>query len=179
MEIDSEPQLPRPSSETSSVPLKGEFEGLLKAKTSLRLNYEAQVEVIRRQIGGLEGARLKLGLSQRKISQLLLVDPSAWTRWVKDGEKAPPHIFRALQWYLSLQEKLPGLAPEYFIGPRTSELEERVNSARRSQGDLETRLAGLEISLRQVRKLNLALGILSLGLTVALMILVFKAFRLT
>lgn len=87
------------------------------AKTSLRIQYEAQVEVIRRQIGGLEAAREKLGLSQRKMAQLLLVDPSAWSRWTKaGGEDAPAHIYRALQWYLALQEKIPGLTPQYFIG---------------------------------------------------------------
>jgi transcriptional regulator with XRE-family HTH domain len=87
------------------------------AKTSLRIQYEAQVEVIRRQIGGLEAAREKLGLSQRKMAQLLLVDPSAWSRWIKSGgEDAPAHIYRALQWYLALQEKIPGLTPQYFIG---------------------------------------------------------------
>ncbi|MFP5520194.1 MAG: hypothetical protein ACLGGX_09840 [Bdellovibrionia bacterium] len=89
----------------------------VRSKTSLRMHYEAQAEVIRGQIGGLEGARMKLGLSQRKISQLLLVDPSSWTRWVKGGEKdVPPHIWRALQWYLALKEQIPGLTPQYFIG---------------------------------------------------------------
>lgn len=89
----------------------------LKAKTSERLYYEAQVQVIRRQLGGLEEIRGKLGLSQRKMCQLLMVDPSAWTRWTKSGvDQAPPHIYRALQWYMSLQEKIPGLTPAYFLG---------------------------------------------------------------
>lgn len=66
-----------------------------KAKTSLRMNYEAQAKVIERQTGGLEAIRLQLGLSQRKMAQLLLVDPSAWTRWMKTSP--PPHILRSLQ----------------------------------------------------------------------------------
>jgi transcriptional regulator with XRE-family HTH domain len=86
-----------------------------RSKTSLRMQYEAQARVIEKQIGGLEGVRLKLGLSQRKICQLLLVDPSAWSRWMK-SENPPPHVFRALQWYLIIQEKIPGLTPQYFIG---------------------------------------------------------------
>ena len=76
-----------------------------KAKTSLRMTYEAQGQVIRKQIGELEEVREKLGLSARKISQLLLVDPSAWTRWTKtrdEKNQAPPHIWRALQWYMML-----------------------------------------------------------------------------
>jgi transcriptional regulator with XRE-family HTH domain len=87
-----------------------------RARSPHRIHYEAQVEVIRKQLGDLEDIRRVLGLSQRKICQLLMVDPSAWTRWTKKGESAPPHIFRALQWYMILQEKLPGLTPQYFVG---------------------------------------------------------------
>lgn len=86
------------------------------ARSSLRLQYEAQTQVIRKQTGDLESIRLNLGLSARKICQLLLVDPSAWTRWTKPGGDAPPHIYRALQWYLVIQEKIPGLTADYFIG---------------------------------------------------------------
>lgn len=86
-----------------------------KTKTSLRMQYEAQSKVIEKQIGGLEGVRRQLQLSQRKMCQLLLVDPSAWTRWVKSGQ-VPPHVLRALQWYLIIQEKIPGLTPQYFLG---------------------------------------------------------------
>lgn len=92
-------------------------EGLpvLRAKTSLRMVYEAQAEVIRRQIGELDEVREKLGLNARKICQLLMVDPSAWNRWTRTGQTAPPHIWRALQWYMIVQEKLPGLTPQFFI----------------------------------------------------------------
>lgn len=103
--------------ELNSLGFKGSLEVQDRSKTSLKMLYEAQARVISRQIGGLEGARQSLGLSRRKISQLLLVDPSAWTRWTKgDKEQAPPHVFRALQWYLALFEKIPGLTPEYFLG---------------------------------------------------------------
>lgn len=93
----------------------------VRSKTSLRMHYEAQVEVIQKQVGDLEKIRHELGLSNRKISQLLMIDPSSWTRWTRQGDKAPPHIWRALQWYLILREKIPGLTPQYFVGqdPRT------------------------------------------------------------
>lgn len=39
------------------------------------------------------------------MCQLLLVDPSAWTRWTRNEEKTPPHIYRALEWFLALNEK--------------------------------------------------------------------------
>lgn len=81
-----------------------------RAKTSLRLRYESEARVLLRELGGLEGIRYGLGLSQRKICQLLLVDPSAWSRWVKDESKIPPHVVKALQWYLALEEKDPSWA---------------------------------------------------------------------
>lgn len=98
-----------------------------RSKTSLRIRYEAEVEVIRRQIGSLEKLRSDMGLSARKMCQLLMVDPSAWNRWTKrDGEDAPPHIYRALQWYALLNEKIPGLTNQYFLGGNTDQLEQRA-----------------------------------------------------
>src|SRR5438445_6815443 len=103
-----------------------EGEDAPRSKTSLRMHYEAQVAVIRRQTGDLESVRLGLGLSQRKMAQLLMVDPSAWTRWVKQGDEAPPHIWRALQWFSVLQEKIPGLTPHYFINQSPQVLHQKA-----------------------------------------------------
>jgi hypothetical protein len=38
------------------------------------------------------------------MAELLLVDPSAWSRWVRDESKVPPHVYRSLNWYLQLRE---------------------------------------------------------------------------
>jgi hypothetical protein len=78
-----------------------------RARSSNRLRYEAETQIIRARVGNLEEIRTKLGLSRRKICQLLLVDPSAWSRWTAPGGDAPPHIYRALEWYLLLTEKDP------------------------------------------------------------------------
>jgi hypothetical protein len=78
-----------------------------RGKTALRLRYDAELKLIRARVGSLEDIRGKLGLSRRKICQLLLVDPSAWTRWTSAGGDAPPHIYRALEWYLLLSERDP------------------------------------------------------------------------
>lgn len=104
------------------------FEGSegVRSKTSTRIFYDAQVSVIKKQLGNLEKIRADLGLSQRKICQLLMVDPSAWTRWNREGEEAPPHIWRSLQWYMTLQEKIPGLTPQYFIGKDPQILHEKA-----------------------------------------------------
>jgi hypothetical protein len=71
-----------------------------RAKTSQRMKYEAEIAVLKREMGGLEDLRIKLGLSRRKICQILMVDPSAWTRWTAPDGDAPPHIYQALRWYL-------------------------------------------------------------------------------
>jgi len=81
-----------------------------RAKTSLRVSYDDQVELIKSQIGDLEKIRQDLGLSQRQMSRLLMVDPSSWNRWTKRGATAPPHVYRALQWLMIIREKLPGIA---------------------------------------------------------------------
>ena len=126
MELDFAP-LTKPLSD-HSFHVEGEEGGVLneaqqrlvtRAKTSLRIRYEAEVEVIRRKLGNLEDIRKTLGLSQRKISQLLFVDPSAWTRWTKSGagnkDSAPPHIYRMLQWYLALEDKYPALDTGFWL----------------------------------------------------------------
>lgn len=144
-----------------------------KMKSPHRMQYEAQTRVILKQLGNLEEIRQKLGLSQRKICQLLLVDPSAWTRWQKSGD-APPHIWRALQWYMALQEKLPGLTPNYFLGPFSGAAErENTRNQLKLELDLvsakwkqlhetqEMRIHFLEKRLRFLRHLILGTGILA------------------
>jgi hypothetical protein len=79
-----------------------------RLKSPQRMKYEAEVRSFQSTHGGLEDLRRRLGLSRRKICQLLLVDPSAWTRWTKDETRTPPHIYRALEWYVALTEKEPG-----------------------------------------------------------------------
>ncbi len=102
-----------------------------RQKTSLRLKYEAEARVIRERYGGLESIRKTLGFSQRKMGQLLLVDPSAWSRWVKDESKVPPHIYRSLEWLLLLQDKNPDLVrvvSQGLLGPsaNSKELNEKL-----------------------------------------------------
>lgn len=155
-----------------------------RTKTSLRIQYEAQVRVIRSQIGDLEAVRIQLGLSQRKISQLLMVDPSSWTRWTKQGDEAPPSVWRALQWYMSLKEKIPGLTPQYFIGNspqvlhektlRLLELEReksqenfreitgRIDQTLESNKILEDQVQKLEKDLNFYKKLSIVSGVLLL-----------------
>ncbi|MCM2280850.1 MAG: hypothetical protein NDI61_03275 [Bdellovibrionaceae bacterium] len=122
METHSDPLKYPPSPD--SMPSESGDLGI-RSKSSMRIRYEAEVEVLKRKIGDLEAIREQLGLSQRKMCQLLMVDPSAWTRWARGSGQAPPHIFRALQWYLALQEKYPALDVNFWL-----------SAAPRAQGSL-------------------------------------------
>jgi transcriptional regulator with XRE-family HTH domain len=149
----------------------------IRAKTSHRMHYEAQVEVIKKQVGDLETVRSQLGLTQRKMAQLLMVDPSAWTRWTRQNDQAPPHIFRALQWYMTLQEKIPGLTPQYFIGKdpevlnraviqRLEGLEARNSELRAQKEDLEARVGLLshQVQANRVGFFMVVIGALIMAL---------------
>lgn len=118
------PQLPPKEGSLNGLDIG---EGAPKAKTSLRMLYEAKANLICRQLGGLLGVQRALGLSQRKLAQLLMVDPSTWNRWSKNEEQIPPHIWRSLEWYLALQDKVPGLTPAHFTGVSLEQLDERFD----------------------------------------------------
>jgi hypothetical protein len=90
-----------------------------KPRSFNRIQNEAEMDSIKKQIGDLESIRERLGLSARKMTQLLLVDPSAWNRWTTKKTPPPPHIYRALQWYLALQEKNQGFTPQFFLATQT------------------------------------------------------------
>lgn len=132
-----------------------------RVKSSLRLNYEAQVRVIQHQIGGLEQARQTLGLSQRKMAQLLLVDPSAWTRWTRPDGEAPPHIWRALQWYLTLREKIPGLTPQYFVNSDPKVISEKtLQQIRSEKGERERQIEELRRRIAEMEGAQLEILVL-------------------
>lgn len=76
-------------------------------KTQLRNFYENQVQLIKDQFGDIDKIRQDLGLSQRQMAQLLMVDPSTWTRWSKQKSGIPPHIYRALQWLMIIKDQVP------------------------------------------------------------------------
>jgi len=72
-----------------------------RQRSSRRLRHEAEVKVFQDKTGSLEGIRQQLGLRPSQISEILKVHPSAWTRWSRQN-KAPPHVYQMLEWYLEL-----------------------------------------------------------------------------
>lgn len=87
----------------------------IKSKTTLRMKYEAEKSATINRLGDLESIRNNLGLSQRKICQLLLVDPSAWSRWTNGSTEVPPHIYRSLEWYIALNDKYPQMGNAFWL----------------------------------------------------------------
>ena len=140
------------------------LDGVPKVKSPLRMQYAAETKVFKDQHGGLENIRQKLGFSRRKMCQLLLVDPSAWTRWMKDESKVPPHIYRSLEWFLALNLKMrtePDLAelmrarfrlPEVGLDPAQqpvlrAEIQILRNDLRRQQWVSAFLTAGLTVMM--------------------------------
>ncbi len=133
-----------------------------KPKSSLRLIYAAEIKVFRSQHGGLEDIRKKLGFSRRKMCQLLMVDPSAWTRWTKDESRVPPHIYRALEWFLALNSKAlthPELAAVFTNRYRVGG---NVNS------QLEVQVATLERELKKQQAISWFLSLAGVAMALSL-----------
>lgn len=132
-------------SESKTPDFERSPEGSLRVSSSQRMKYEAEVALFKKQWGSLEEVRKKIGLSQRKMAQLLMVDPSAWTRWTRPDGEAPPHIYRSLSFFLQLQESSSGSSPyPWLMGvsqPSLPESEvERVK--RRLAGELSQQMDG-------------------------------------
>lgn len=108
---------------------------LHQKRGSLRLKYDIEVEQVIQRWGDLDQIRHQLGLSQRKICQLLLVDPSAWTRWQKAEQQAPPHIYRALDWFMELRQER-GVSPHGYLTTIS-----RYGDPEKQLGDLEKQIS--------------------------------------
>lgn len=138
-----------------------------------RMKYSAEVQLIKNQHGDLESIRKTLGLSQRKMAQLLFVDPSAWTRWTRESGSAPPHIYRALSWFLLLQERTPGMSPYNWLQtvarPQLSAHEIASVKSKLEANllhDFEERLTMKEKLLRKLLLANGAAAFIALALVI-------------
>jgi len=144
---------------------EGSLPSFQRARSSLRQRYEAEARVIEKRLGGLDSVRESLGLSQRKMAQLLLVDPSAWTRWTS-GDAAPPHVWRALAWYLALQDKYPALDAAFWLqgvaraadGDRISQNADEIRAGRLQTRSLELKVQELMNELESLKARSKSIG---------------------
>lgn len=159
-------EAPEPPADLALPPSKGSsLPSFQRARSSLRQRYEAEARVIEKRLGGLESVRESLGLSQRKMAQLLLVDPSAWTRWTS-GDAAPPHIWRALAWYLALQDKYPALDAAFWLqgvaraadGDRISQNADEIRAGRLQTRSLELKVQELMNELESLKARSNIIG---------------------
>ncbi len=121
-----------------------------RSTSALRRIYESEVRQFKEQHGGLEKLREKLGLSRRKMCQLLLVDPSAWSRWMRDESRVPPHIYRSLEWYLALNHRRytdPDLSRLITARYQTNEVEKDSQKMISEIHRLKSRVFYLQIAL--------------------------------
>jgi hypothetical protein len=111
----------------------------------LRARYLLEKQQIQAEFGDLKQILETLGVSQRRACQLLLVDPSAWTRWNKT--EAPPHIYQALKWLIQLKKINPDI-----IGPT----------------DISNRLDYIQSSTQgKIRELERSLNLLERSMVIA------------
>lgn len=116
-----------------------DFKGI--SNGSLREQYLQQTELIKQEIGDLEQIRLSLGLSQRRMCLLLMVDPSAWTRWLKT--EAPPHIYQALKWMVELKK----------INPEITGPVDMLNRVDLLQSNTDLKLKKMEDNVAQLERI--------------------------
>ncbi len=119
--------------------------------------YPDERKQIIQEIGDLETIRKSLGLSRRKICKLLLVDPSSWTRWTKEGRDAPAYIYRSLQWCLAIMDKYPDAHP--LIRSLSYEKENKVDALSRRIEDRiglhKSIVFDVQMEVNQIKALNL------------------------
>lgn len=125
-----------------------------RVKSPQRLKYDAEIQLFRSRFGGLEEVRKKLGFSRRKMCQILLVDPSAWTRWTRDEERVPPHIYRALEWYLALEGR-------HDLHPKLSQI--YMNSVGIQEQDLSRVMIEQLVINHRIKRLKQLIGTIAVG----------------
>lgn len=107
------------------------------------------------------------------MCQLLLVDPSAWTRWMKDESRVPPHIYRSLEWFLALNQKMltqPDLAAVMNARFRiaTSSLDPHQESSLRAE---------IQVVRSDLRRQQWVSAFLTAGLTAMMIVSLWLAYR--
>ena len=148
------------------------LEGPLRSKTPHKILYAAEIKVFKAQHGGLEEIRQKLGYSRRKMCQLLMVDPSAWTRWMKDEGRVPAHVYRALEWFLALNQRAmtsPDLAAIFTARYRVQSKSPHFDSS-----SIQREISSLQQEVRRQKGISLCLlgGLFCLAVTLVWVVLV-------
>jgi hypothetical protein len=95
----------------SNNEIKDEKQNNDKKSLSARDKNELTADLIKKQIGDIEQVRALMGLNKRRMCELLLIDPSTWTRWTTGKTPPPTWVYRTLQWGLAVMDKHPEFHP--------------------------------------------------------------------
>ncbi len=150
--------------------------------------YSEERKQVIQEIGDIETIRKTLGLSRRKICKLLLVDPSSWTRWSKEGSDAPAYIYRSLQWCLAIMEKYPEAHPivrslsyekENKVEALSRKIEDRIGLHKSIVFDVQMEVNQMKAENLKISKMNQDLKKIVIMLSVLVSVLsAFLVFRL-
>ena len=120
-----EPEITETINNNNDVQKQGE-EKLLGKTLGHREKNELTASLIKKQIGDIEQIRAFMGLNKKRMCELLLIDPSTWTRWTTGKTQPPPSVYRTLQWGLAVMDKHPEFHP--LLIKQSQTLAEPANS---------------------------------------------------
>ena len=115
---------------------------------SAREKNELTAKLIKKQIGDLEQIRLHMGLNKKRMCELLLLDPSTWTRWTTGKTEPPPWLYRTLQWGLAVMEKHPEFHPLMIRQDGNTKVRENLINIEKSNKKLSEELFELRRKLK-------------------------------
>ncbi len=91
----------------------------------------------------------------------ILACSNSFTRWTQEGQGAPPHIWRALAWYLALQDKYPALDAAVWLqgvarsadGDRISQNADEIRAAKLHTRSLEIKIQELSREIATLKQI--------------------------
>lgn len=123
----------------------------LNKSLTYREKNELTAELIKKQIGDIEQIRISMGLNKKRMCELLLIDPSTWTRWSTGKTPVPPTVYRSLQWGLAVMDKHPEFHP-LMISRSNLFNEARIGSQKpKNSEEIKEKSLFLEEELRQLK----------------------------
>ena len=104
----------------------------LNKSLTYREKNELTAALIKKQIGDIEQIRISMGLNKKRMCELLLIDPSTWTRWCTGKTPVPPTVYRTLQWGLAVMDKHPEFHPLMISRSNSINTSQTINKPRAS-----------------------------------------------
>lgn len=115
-----------------------------------------QVQSIYIKYGELEEMREKLKFTRKQIAEYLMVDPSAWSRWVNgDPLAVPPHVVRTMGLIMEQNLKLTVQLRRQDLYLRAAASDSESGLHEQYQSQIEALKEKLEVALKQSEKFEI------------------------